>query len=134
LGSAGAEREVDDARERGRRDARERDEGEDAPARRALNDTPDPIRDGCADRHERRGEERAAKTERPVPDDRGGDAETEAGERPPAPAYRRRAAKWKPSAILNRSDAVSAVVVLTDLRGYAAATPPIPAATTTTPL
>src|SRR6266568_1402675 len=45
LRSAGAEREVDDAGERGRRDARERDESEDAPARRALNDTPDPFRD-----------------------------------------------------------------------------------------
>jgi len=45
LESAGADREVDDAGERARRNARERDESEDAPARRALNDTPDPFRD-----------------------------------------------------------------------------------------
>jgi hypothetical protein len=48
------------------------------------------VRDVAADRHERRGQKRAAETERPAADDRGGDAETEAGERPPAPAYRRR--------------------------------------------
>ena len=45
LRSAGAEGEVADAGERGRRDTRERDEGEDAPARRALNDMPDPFAD-----------------------------------------------------------------------------------------
>jgi hypothetical protein len=38
LRSAGAEGEVDDARERGPRDARERDEAEDTAARRVLND------------------------------------------------------------------------------------------------
>src|SRR4030081_952426 len=93
LGSARAEGEVDDAGERGRRDARERDEAEDAAARRALNDTPDPIRDGGPDRHQRRGEKRAAKSEWSVPDDRGRDAEGEAGERPPTPAYRCRTAE-----------------------------------------
>jgi len=93
LGSAGAEDEVDRAGERGRRDARERDEGEAAASRRALNDTPDPICDWSADRHKRCGEERTAESERPVPDDRRRDAETEAGKRPPAPAYRGRTAK-----------------------------------------
>jgi hypothetical protein len=39
LGSAGAEGEVEDASEPGRRDAREREEGEDAAARRAFKDT-----------------------------------------------------------------------------------------------
>lgn len=88
LGSAGAEGEVDDAGERRRREARERDEGEDAAARRALNDTPDSSRDGGAGGHKWCSSERSARSERPVPDDRGRDAETEAGERPPAPAYR----------------------------------------------
>src|SRR5882672_7069302 len=93
LGSAGAEDEVDDARERGRRDARESDEGEDAAARRAFNDAPDSFPDRGAGRHERRGEERATETEGPVPDDRGRDAEADAGECPPSPAYRRGSAK-----------------------------------------
>jgi len=48
----GADGEIDDARERGRRDTCERDEREDAAARRALNDTPDPIRESGADRRE----------------------------------------------------------------------------------
>jgi len=84
LGSAGAEDEVDDTREDGRRDPRERDEGEAAAARRALNDTRDPLRDRGADRHDSRGEKRSAKSERPVPDDRRCDAETQTGEHPPA--------------------------------------------------
>src|SRR2546428_8411166 len=63
LGSTDAEGEVDDAGERRRRDARERDEREDAAARRTLSDTPDPSR------HDRA-------------------AEAESGECPPAPAYR----------------------------------------------
>jgi hypothetical protein len=93
LGRAGAEREVDDAREGGRRNACERDEGEDAAARRALNDTPDPMRDGGPERNERCREKRADASEQPVPDDRGRDTEAEAGERSPASAYRCRAAK-----------------------------------------
>jgi len=44
--------EIDDARERGPRDSRERDEREDAAARRALNDMPDPIRDSGAGRRD----------------------------------------------------------------------------------
>ena len=52
LGSAGTDGEIDDARERGRRDACERDEREDAVARRALKDMPDPIRESGTDRRE----------------------------------------------------------------------------------
>jgi hypothetical protein len=45
LRSAGAEAEVKDAGDRGRRDIRERDESEDTAARRTLNDAPDPFAD-----------------------------------------------------------------------------------------
>src|SRR5712691_2364852 len=90
IGSTSPEDEVDDAGERGRRDTGQRDEGEDAAARRTFNDTPDPSRHGRAARHERGGDEGAAGTEAPVPDDGGRDAEAESGECPPAPAYRRR--------------------------------------------
>jgi hypothetical protein len=93
LRSAGAEGEVKDAGERRDRDTRERDEGEDAAARRMLNDSPHPLADRGACRQERRGGERAAQTEGPIPDDRGRDPEAKAGECAPAPAYRCRSAK-----------------------------------------
>src|SRR3989441_10897071 len=92
LGSARAEREVDDAGERRRADAGERDDREDPAARRTLNDPPDPPCDGRAEHHQRSGEQRTAERERMLPDDRGRDAEKQSGEGPPAPAYRRRPA------------------------------------------
>ena len=70
LRSAGGEGEVEDARERGRRDPRERNEGGDAAARRALND----MKDSFCDRDSR------------------GDANVYVGECPRVPAYRARGA------------------------------------------
>ena len=71
LRSAGAEGDVDDAGERGRRSPRESDEGTDAAARRALNDMPG----SCGDRGNTCHHPKA-----------------EAGQCPPAPAYRWRSA------------------------------------------
>src|SRR5438874_5902026 len=96
LGRARSEREVDDTGERGRGDAEERDEREDAGARRALNDRPDPVGDEGPDGHHRRREQRSAERRIAhawVPDDRGGDSEEQTRQRPPAPAYRRRPAR-----------------------------------------
>src|SRR5438093_5462642 len=87
LGSAGAEREG--VGERGGRDARERDKGEDAAGRRAFNDVRDRSADRGARRHQRCHRERDTESESWLPGERPRDAEAEPNRRPPAPAYRR---------------------------------------------
>jgi hypothetical protein len=85
-----AERKVEDARERRRDEARERDETDDAITCWTFNDPPHALGHRDADERGRRREHRAASRSR---NDRHRDAEEQTGEGPPAPAYLGRSAK-----------------------------------------